>query len=165
MPLILKGTSLKWRRELVYIYSRCVLESEEKSICLNLQNTSPWGEEAPGHKIPVILEEGARRASPLRDCVRRLWEVWNAPGNGRNDRTRLWVFSELARLCCLILPFLKFQQAFNATAVVRHMRKLHLGSSLDSSNASVSSSLSLASQKDCAYVARTELFNWHFRPR
>lgn len=51
--------------------------------------------------------------------------------------------------------FLKFQQAFNATAVVRHMRKLHLGSSLDSSNASVSSSLSLASQKDCAYVART----------
>ncbi|XP_017742189.1 PREDICTED: calcium/calmodulin-dependent protein kinase type 1D isoform X4 [Rhinopithecus bieti] len=44
----------------------------------------------------------------------------------------------------------KWRQAFNATAVVRHMRKLHLGSSLDSSNASVSSSLSLASQKDCA---------------
>ncbi|XP_011357955.2 calcium/calmodulin-dependent protein kinase type 1D [Pteropus vampyrus] len=43
----------------------------------------------------------------------------------------------------------KDPQAFNATAVVRHMRKLHLGSSLDSSNASVSSSLSLASQKDC----------------
>uniref|UniRef100_A0A2I3GP64 calcium/calmodulin-dependent protein kinase n=1 Tax=Nomascus leucogenys TaxID=61853 RepID=A0A2I3GP64_NOMLE len=43
----------------------------------------------------------------------------------------------------------KWRQAFNATAVVRHMRKLHLGSSLDSSNASVSSSLSLASQKDC----------------
>uniref|UniRef100_I3MRM4 calcium/calmodulin-dependent protein kinase n=1 Tax=Ictidomys tridecemlineatus TaxID=43179 RepID=I3MRM4_ICTTR len=40
-------------------------------------------------------------------------------------------------------------QAFNATAVVRHMRRLHLGSSLDSSNAGVSSSLSLASQKDC----------------
>lgn len=60
-------------------------------------------------------------------------------------------------------PFLKFQQAFNATAVVRHMRKLHLGSSLDSSNASVSSSLSLASQKDCAYVAKTELSNWHVR--
>ncbi|XP_036764020.2 calcium/calmodulin-dependent protein kinase type 1D isoform X1 [Manis pentadactyla] len=44
----------------------------------------------------------------------------------------------------------KWRQAFNATAVVRHMRKLHLGSSLDSSNASVSSNLSLASQKDCA---------------
>ncbi|XP_008562559.1 PREDICTED: calcium/calmodulin-dependent protein kinase type 1D-like isoform X2 [Galeopterus variegatus] len=44
----------------------------------------------------------------------------------------------------------KWRQAFNATAVVRHMRRLHLGSSLDSSNASVSSSLSLASQKDCA---------------
>ncbi|KAB1254074.1 Calcium/calmodulin-dependent protein kinase type 1D, partial [Camelus dromedarius] len=44
----------------------------------------------------------------------------------------------------------KWRQAFNATAVVRHMRKLHLGSSLDSSNAGVSSSLSLASQKDCA---------------
>ncbi|XP_049562117.1 calcium/calmodulin-dependent protein kinase type 1D isoform X2 [Orcinus orca] len=44
----------------------------------------------------------------------------------------------------------KWRQAFNATAVVRHMRKLHLGSSLDSSNTSVSSSLSLASQKDCA---------------
>uniref|UniRef100_A0A2R8MN80 Calcium/calmodulin dependent protein kinase ID n=1 Tax=Callithrix jacchus TaxID=9483 RepID=A0A2R8MN80_CALJA len=43
----------------------------------------------------------------------------------------------------------KWRQAFNATAVVRHMRKLHLGSSLDSSNASVSSSLSLTSQKDC----------------
>ncbi|XP_049562118.1 calcium/calmodulin-dependent protein kinase type 1D isoform X3 [Orcinus orca] len=43
----------------------------------------------------------------------------------------------------------KWRQAFNATAVVRHMRKLHLGSSLDSSNTSVSSSLSLASQKDC----------------
>ncbi|XP_023404679.1 calcium/calmodulin-dependent protein kinase type 1D isoform X5 [Loxodonta africana] len=43
----------------------------------------------------------------------------------------------------------KWRQAFNATAVVRHMRRLHLGSSLDSSNASVSSSLSLASQKDC----------------
>ncbi|XP_030879320.1 calcium/calmodulin-dependent protein kinase type 1D [Leptonychotes weddellii] len=43
----------------------------------------------------------------------------------------------------------KWRQAFNATAVVRHMRKLHLGSSLDSSNASVSSGLSLASQKDC----------------
>ncbi|KAM9091540.1 calcium/calmodulin-dependent protein kinase type 1D isoform 4-T4 [Megaptera novaeangliae] len=28
----------------------------------------------------------------------------------------------------------KWRQAFNATAVVRHMRKLHLGSSLDSSN-------------------------------
>jgi len=42
----------------------------------------------------------------------------------------------------------KWRQAFNATAVVRHMRKLHLGSSLDSSNASVSSGLSLASQKD-----------------
>lgn len=57
--------------------------------------------------------------------------------------------------------FLKFQQAFNATAVVRHMRKLHLGSSLDSSNASVSSNLSLASQKDCAYVAKTEFFSQH----
>ncbi|KAF7246604.1 Calcium/calmodulin-dependent protein kinase type 1D [Varanus komodoensis] len=50
----------------------------------------------------------------------------------------------------------KWRQAFNATAVVRHMRKLHLGSSLDSSNVSVSSSLSLASprsdgpaRKDC----------------
>uniref|UniRef100_A0A8D2ACW7 calcium/calmodulin-dependent protein kinase n=1 Tax=Sus scrofa TaxID=9823 RepID=A0A8D2ACW7_PIG len=53
----------------------------------------------------------------------------------------------------------KWRQAFNATAVVRHMRKLHLGSSLDSSNASVSGSLSLASQKDCAYVAKSELFN------
>ncbi|XP_040823719.1 calcium/calmodulin-dependent protein kinase type 1D isoform X5 [Ochotona curzoniae] len=29
----------------------------------------------------------------------------------------------------------KWRQAFNATAVVRHMRRLHLGSSLDSSNA------------------------------
>uniref|UniRef100_A0A8C8XGT4 calcium/calmodulin-dependent protein kinase n=2 Tax=Felidae TaxID=9681 RepID=A0A8C8XGT4_PANLE len=57
----------------------------------------------------------------------------------------------------------KWRQAFNATAVVRHMRKLHLGSSLDSSNASVSSSLSLASQKDCAYVAKTELSNWRVR--
>uniref|UniRef100_A0A2K6SFI4 Calcium/calmodulin dependent protein kinase ID n=1 Tax=Saimiri boliviensis boliviensis TaxID=39432 RepID=A0A2K6SFI4_SAIBB len=43
----------------------------------------------------------------------------------------------------------KWRQAFNATAVVRHMRRLHLGSSLDSSNASVSRSLSLTSQKDC----------------
>ncbi|KFO34539.1 Calcium/calmodulin-dependent protein kinase type 1D [Fukomys damarensis] len=43
----------------------------------------------------------------------------------------------------------KWRQAFNATAVVRHMRRLQLGSSLDSSSASVSSSLSLASQKDC----------------
>lgn len=43
----------------------------------------------------------------------------------------------------------KWRQAFNATAVVRHMRRLQLGSSLDSSNASVSSNLSLASQKDC----------------
>nr|XP_012621148.1 calcium/calmodulin-dependent protein kinase type 1D isoform X2 [Microcebus murinus] len=43
----------------------------------------------------------------------------------------------------------KWRQAFNATAVVRHMRKLHLGSSLDSSNASVASNLSRASQKDC----------------
>ncbi|KAM7178536.1 calcium/calmodulin-dependent protein kinase type 1D [Macrochelys suwanniensis] len=50
----------------------------------------------------------------------------------------------------------KWRQAFNATAVVRHMRKLHLGSSLDSSNASVASSLSLANplpdgtaRKDC----------------
>ncbi|KAL6077253.1 hypothetical protein STEG23_037708, partial [Scotinomys teguina] len=42
----------------------------------------------------------------------------------------------------------KWRQAFNATAVVRHMRRLQLGSSLDSSNASVSSNLSLASQKD-----------------
>lgn len=41
------------------------------------------------------------------------------------------------------------------------MRKLHLGSSLDSSNASVSSNLSLASQKDCAYVAKTEFFSQH----
>ncbi|KAM5235229.1 calcium/calmodulin-dependent protein kinase type 1D isoform 3-T3 [Ctenodactylus gundi] len=31
----------------------------------------------------------------------------------------------------------KWRQAFNATAVVRHMRRLHLGSSLDSSSASV----------------------------
>ncbi|XP_005398140.1 PREDICTED: calcium/calmodulin-dependent protein kinase type 1D isoform X2 [Chinchilla lanigera] len=43
----------------------------------------------------------------------------------------------------------KWRQAFNATAVVRHMRRLHLGSSLDSSGAGVSSSLSLAKQKDC----------------
>ncbi|KAH0616434.1 hypothetical protein JD844_027524 [Phrynosoma platyrhinos] len=50
----------------------------------------------------------------------------------------------------------KWRQAFNATAVVRHMRKLHLGSSLDSSSVSVSSSLSLANplsdgtaRKDC----------------
>ncbi|KAK1338711.1 hypothetical protein QTO34_019368 [Cnephaeus nilssonii] len=43
----------------------------------------------------------------------------------------------------------KWRQAFNATAVVRHMRRLHLGSSLDSSNAGVSSSLSLAGQNDC----------------
>ncbi|XP_013927312.1 PREDICTED: calcium/calmodulin-dependent protein kinase type 1D [Thamnophis sirtalis] len=50
-----------------------------------------------------------------------------------------------------------FQQAFNATAVVRHMRRLHLGSSLDSgSNISVSNNLSLAnplpdgaSRKEC----------------
>lgn len=54
-----------------------------------------------------------------------------------------------------------FQQAFNATAVVRHMRRLQLGSSLDSSNASVSSNLSLASQKDCAYVAKPEFFSGH----
>ncbi|MBZ3878704.1 Calcium/calmodulin-dependent protein kinase type 1D [Sciurus carolinensis] len=53
----------------------------------------------------------------------------------------------------------KWRQAFNATAVVRHMRRLHLGSSLDSSNAGVSSSLSLASQKDCAYVAKPEFFS------
>ncbi|TKC48334.1 hypothetical protein EI555_016289, partial [Monodon monoceros] len=58
----------------------------------------------------------------------------------------------------------KWRQAFNATAVVRHMRKLHLGSSLDSSNTSVSSSLSLASQKDCAYVAKTELANRRLAP-
>ncbi|XP_009881310.1 PREDICTED: calcium/calmodulin-dependent protein kinase type 1D [Charadrius vociferus] len=38
----------------------------------------------------------------------------------------------------------KWRQAFNATAVVRHMRRLHLGSSLDSASASVSSTLSLA---------------------
>ncbi|XP_075782134.1 calcium/calmodulin-dependent protein kinase type 1D isoform X1 [Pelodiscus sinensis] len=50
----------------------------------------------------------------------------------------------------------KWRQAFNATAVVRHMRKLHLGSSLDSSNASVANTLSLANplpdgttRKDC----------------
>nr|XP_028603145.1 calcium/calmodulin-dependent protein kinase type 1D [Podarcis muralis] len=50
----------------------------------------------------------------------------------------------------------KWRQAFNATAVVRHMRRLHLGSSLDSSNVSMSSSLSLAkplpdgtARKDC----------------
>ncbi|XP_010011228.1 PREDICTED: calcium/calmodulin-dependent protein kinase type 1D, partial [Nestor notabilis] len=50
----------------------------------------------------------------------------------------------------------KWRQAFNATAVVRHMRRLHLGSSLDSASASVSSSLSLAAplpdaatRKDC----------------
>uniref|UniRef100_A0A674J8Z1 Calcium/calmodulin dependent protein kinase ID n=1 Tax=Terrapene triunguis TaxID=2587831 RepID=A0A674J8Z1_9SAUR len=53
----------------------------------------------------------------------------------------------------------KWRQAFNATAVVRHMRKLHLGSSLDSSNASVASTLSLANplpdgttRKDCKYM-------------
>ncbi|XP_045412277.1 calcium/calmodulin-dependent protein kinase type 1D-like [Lemur catta] len=44
----------------------------------------------------------------------------------------------------------KWRQAFNATALMRHMRELHLGSSLDSSNASVSSNLSRASRKDCA---------------
>lgn len=44
------------------------------------------------------------------------------------------------------------------------MRKLHLGSSLDSSNAGVSSSLSLASQKDCAYAPKTELSNQHVDP-
>lgn len=49
------------------------------------------------------------------------------------------------------------QQAFNATAVVRHMRRLQLSSGLDSSNAGVSGGLSLASQKDCAYVAGSEL--------
>ncbi|XP_058047358.1 calcium/calmodulin-dependent protein kinase type 1D isoform X1 [Ahaetulla prasina] len=39
----------------------------------------------------------------------------------------------------------KWRQAFNATAVVRHMRRLHLGSSLDSgSNISVSNNLSSA---------------------
>ncbi|XP_039917797.1 calcium/calmodulin-dependent protein kinase type 1D isoform X2 [Hirundo rustica] len=38
----------------------------------------------------------------------------------------------------------KWRQAFNATAVVRHMRRLHLGSSLDSGSASVPSTLSLA---------------------
>ncbi|KAJ7407196.1 Calcium/calmodulin-dependent protein kinase type 1D [Willisornis vidua] len=38
----------------------------------------------------------------------------------------------------------KWRQAFNATAVVRHMRRLHLGSSLDSASAGVSSTLSLA---------------------
>ncbi|KAM6320527.1 calcium/calmodulin-dependent protein kinase type 1D [Aegotheles albertisi] len=50
----------------------------------------------------------------------------------------------------------KWRQAFNATAVVRHMRRLHLGSSLDSASASVSSTLSLATplpdaatRKDC----------------
>lgn len=48
------------------------------------------------------------------------------------------------------------QQAFNATAVVRHMRRLHLGSSLDSTSASVSGTLGLAAplsdtttRKDC----------------
>lgn len=52
--------------------------------------------------------------------------------------------------------FFLLQQAFNATAVVRHMRRLHLGSSLDSASASVSSTLSLATplpdaatRKDC----------------
>ncbi|KFV15019.1 Calcium/calmodulin-dependent protein kinase type 1D, partial [Pterocles gutturalis] len=50
----------------------------------------------------------------------------------------------------------KWRQAFNATAVVQHMRRLHLGSSLDSASASVSSTLSLATplpdaaaRKDC----------------
>nr|XP_009681316.1 PREDICTED: calcium/calmodulin-dependent protein kinase type 1D [Struthio camelus australis] len=50
----------------------------------------------------------------------------------------------------------KWRQAFNATAVVRHMRRLHLGSSLDSASAGVSSTLSLATplpdgatRKDC----------------
>ncbi|KAM3832505.1 calcium/calmodulin-dependent protein kinase type 1D isoform 1-T1 [Vipera latastei] len=51
----------------------------------------------------------------------------------------------------------KWRQAFNATAVVRHMRRLHLGNSLDSgSNISVSNNLSLAnplpdgtSRKEC----------------
>lgn len=52
-----------------------------------------------------------------------------------------------------------FQQAFNATAVVRHMRRLHLGSSLDSSNVKVSSTPSLANplpdgtaKTDCKYM-------------
>ncbi|XP_077194070.1 calcium/calmodulin-dependent protein kinase type 1D isoform X2 [Paroedura picta] len=50
----------------------------------------------------------------------------------------------------------KWRQAFNATAVVRHMRRLHLGSSLDSSNVNMSNTLSLANtlpdgtaKKDC----------------
>uniref|UniRef100_A0A8C5SWW1 Calcium/calmodulin dependent protein kinase ID n=1 Tax=Laticauda laticaudata TaxID=8630 RepID=A0A8C5SWW1_LATLA len=55
----------------------------------------------------------------------------------------------------------KWRQAFNATAVVRHMRRLHLGSSLDSgSNISVSNNVSLAnplpdgaSRKECKYMA------------
>ncbi|XP_072255154.1 calcium/calmodulin-dependent protein kinase type 1D [Pyxicephalus adspersus] len=48
----------------------------------------------------------------------------------------------------------KWRQAFNATAVVRHMRKLHLGSSQDSSNMSSSHNSASAlpdgtSRKDC----------------
>jgi len=59
-------------------------------------------------------------------------------------------------VCFLFVCFFFPQQAFNATAVVRHMRRLHLGSSLDSTSASVSGTLSLATplpdattRKDC----------------
>uniref|UniRef100_A0A663LZQ4 Calcium/calmodulin dependent protein kinase ID n=1 Tax=Athene cunicularia TaxID=194338 RepID=A0A663LZQ4_ATHCN len=47
----------------------------------------------------------------------------------------------------------KWRQAFNATAVVRHMRRLHLGSSLDSASASVSSTLSMSPSTLCSFVS------------
>ncbi|CAI9548540.1 unnamed protein product [Staurois parvus] len=51
----------------------------------------------------------------------------------------------------------KWRQAFNATAVVRHMRRLHLGSSQDSSNMSSSHNPASVlpdgtSHKDCKYM-------------
>jgi hypothetical protein len=82
-----------------------------------------------------------------------------------SESKQYWHVFQLAEIICSPPPLLlfdllpTFQQAFNATAVVRHMRRLQLGSSLDSSNASVSSNLSLASQKDCAYVAKPPFFS------
>jgi len=71
------------------------------------------------------------------------------PGKEQKTTSNFFILS-------FFLVFLLLQQAFNATAVVRHMRRLHLGSSLDSASTSVSSTLSLAAplpdaatRKDC----------------
>lgn len=50
-----------------------------------------------------------------------------------DQTSRLLVRSRARSQCCPVLPPSPLQQAFNATAVVRHMRRLQLGSSMGSS--------------------------------